>query len=643
MQRRKFNSGFSVAVLLISTLMDSWVCATVTASIELGDIPGRPAAPQFPIDRFFQIQDISELEISPDNQTLYFLQNDRHVSNVFAIDLTTKGLRQVTTFSEPVAGFLVGRNHRFLIVIQDVGGHENFDIYRYSLKTGGVSRLTQTPLSDMSLPCDISSEGKYLFYMQSREGRVESDLWRMEIATGKASVVLPGAGRLLTCEQVSVDGRYLLFQDIHHNDEVRLGLLDLVTGAERYIERDRGVVNIDAGFAGDVVYYLNAKDANGFRLWAYKIGSRRPQPVNIIPQYDIESLRLFSGGRVAVMTYRTGMASRTEIFSDGFEAPKTFAIPSEDIVGAVFSRNDPQLGIIVTENAAMPRRFYLVKRKGVELLYDSNQSGIDDKYFATARSTILESFDGLGISVHFFIPNHTSEKLPRPAIVWIHGGPQEHIDPLFHNAIQFLANRGFIVVTPNVRGSTGFGKRYSLLDNGDWGGGHIKDIVEVANFVRSLRFVDGNRLFVLGESFGGFSVMSLITQYPKVFKAAINFFGITELSTFVDSLPPNEQKTVIAELGFDPRLNNAMNRAISPLYHLDRIKIPLQVHQGANDRRVPKAQSDRLVERMRQLGLAPEYYVYPDEGHGFRHIENELSAFTRVFEFLARQSQWKKK
>jgi dipeptidyl aminopeptidase/acylaminoacyl peptidase len=619
--------------------MDSLVCATVTASIELGDIPERPAAPQFPIDRFFQIQEITELEISPDNQTLYFMQNDGRVSNVFAIDLTTKGLRKVTTFTEPVSGFLVGRNNRFLILIQDVGGHENFDIYRYSLKTGGVFRLTQTPLGDVSLPCDLSSEGKYLFYMQSRGGRVESDLWRMEIATGKASVVLPGRGRLLTCEQVSADGRYLLFQDIHHNDEVRLGLLNLVTGVDRYIERERGVVNVDAGFAGDRVYYLSAKDANGFRLWVYKIGSRKPQPVGIIPQYDIEFLRLFSGGRIAAISYRTGVASRTEIFSDGFEAPKTFAVPRDDIVGAVFSRNDPQFGVIVTENAAMPRRFYLVKRTGVELLYDSNQSGIDAKYFATARSTILESFDGLGIPVHFFIPNHTSEELPRPAVVWIHGGPQERIDPLFHNGIQILANRGYIVVTPNVRGSTGFGKLYSLLDNGDWGGGHIKDIVEVANFVRSRRFVDGDRLFVIGESFGGFSVMSLITQYPKVFKAAINFFGITELSTFIDSLPPNELKTVIAELGFDPRLNNAMNRAISPLYHLDRLKIPLQVHQGANDRRVPKAQSDRLVERMRQLGLAPEYYVYPDEGHGFRHIDNKLSAFTRVLEFLARHNQ----
>jgi dipeptidyl aminopeptidase/acylaminoacyl peptidase len=639
MQQRRFKSWFSVAVFLIGTFRDSLICVAVSAPIELGDIPGRPVAPQFPIDRFFQIQDITELEISPDNQTLYFMQNDGRVSNVFAIDLTTKGLRQITTFTEPVAGFLVGRHNRFLILIQDAGGHENFDIYRYSLKTGGVSRLTQTPLGDVSLPCDLSSEGEYLFYMQSRDGRVESDLWRMEITTGKASVVLPGEGRLLTCEQVSADGRYLLFQDIRHNDEVRLGLLDLVTGVERYIEREPGVVNVDAGFAGDRVYYLNAKDANGFRLWAYKIGSRKPQPVDIIPKYDIEFLRLFSGGRIAVITYRTGVASRTEIFSDGFKAPKTFAIPSEDLVGAVFSRNDPQVGVIVTENAAMPRRFYLVKRTGMELLYDSNQSGIDDKYFATVRSTILESFDGLGIPVHFFIPNHTSEELPRPAVVWIHGGPQEHIDPLFHNGIQFLANRGFIVVTPNVRGSTGFGKLYSLLDNGDWGGGHIKDIVEVANFVRSLKFVDDNRLFVLGESFGGFSVMSLITQYPKVFKAAIDFFGITELSTFIDSLPPNEQKTVIVELGFDPRLNKAMNRAISPLYHLERIKIPLQVHQGANDRRVPKLQSDRLVERMRQLGLAPEYYVYPDEGHGFRHIDNKLSAFTRVLEFLARQRQ----
>ena len=269
-------------------------------------------------------------------------------------------------------------------------------------------------------------------------------------------------------------------------------------------------------------------------------------------------------------------------------------------------------------------------------MYDANQSGIDNIYFAGARSLRVPSFDGLKIPVHLFIPNGTSTSDQRPAIVLVHGGPQEHMDPVYDSVIQFLANRGFIVVVPNVRGSTGFGKLYASLDNNDWGGGHIRDIVEVAAAMRTTGIIDANNLFIVGMSFGGFSVMSLITQYPYIFHAAVDFFGFTELATFVDSWPRYLQRHLFAELGFDPRRDPARNRALSPLYHVDRIRIPLQVHQGANDIRVPRTQSDRMVQRMRRTGRTVEYFVYPDEGHGFTHSGNERLSYQRLIAFLRR-------
>jgi dipeptidyl aminopeptidase/acylaminoacyl peptidase len=155
-----------------------------------------------------------------------------------------------------------------------------------------------------------------------------------------------------------------------------------------------------------------------------------------------------------------------------------------------------------------------------------------------------------------------------------------------------------MVVAPNVRGSTGFGKKYQFLDNGDWGGGHIKDIINVAEYVKKLKFVNPERVYILGGSFGGFSVMSLITQYPKVFRAAVDIFGPIEMKSFVISWPPSVLPYWLSELGNDPRTDEDFNKKVSPIYHLDRISIPLQVHQGENDIRVPKAQSDLLVGKM---------------------------------------------
>jgi len=126
----------------------------------------------------------------------------------------------------------------------------------------------------------------------------------------------------------------------------------------------------------------------------------------------------------------------------------------------------------------------------------------------------------------------------------------------------------------------------------------------------------------------------LITRYPDTFRAAVDFFGFTELGTFVDSWPFYLQRHLASALGFDPRIDRQRNWALSPIYHVDRIRIPLQIHQGANDSRVPREQSDWLVQRLRQLDREVEYFVYPDEGHGFTRLSNEALAYQRLVTFF---------
>ncbi len=604
--------------------------------IDLGEIPQRPTAPEFPFEAFFQTRRLSQIEFAPNNRTLYFLRNDGQVANVFTLDLTTRDMRQVTHYGESVAEFFVDPLGRHLITVRDIEGNETFDLYRFDLTSGIERRLTMTAVGDKCKVCGLSSDGASVYYSQTRNNQGSTDLWRRKLARDKASRLLTADGRVLECEAVSQDGRYLLFGELIGLSERPLGLLDLTTGKARDIMRAPGGNNVNGDFAADGVYFRSAWSSNRFRIWHYPFGSRMTQPVKLPFDYDIDFLSLYTGGRAAVVKYRTALTRRTAIFIDGFETPQAFGLPSEDIVDAGFSPNNLELGVIAIGNATTPLQYYRVGRGAPELIYDSNESKIDNTLFAEARSLHVPSFDGLEIPVHLFIPNGTSPANPRPAIVVIHGGPESHVDPMYMAKLQFLANRGFVVVTPNVRGSTGFGKRYALLDNGDWGGAHIRDTVEVANFIRMQDFVDGKNLFVAGASFGGFSVMSLITQYPDVFRAAANFFGFTELATFVDSWPPYLQRRVYADLGFDPRIDRARNRARSPFYHVERIRIPLQIHQGAHDPRVPRAQSDRVVKRMRELDHTVEYFVYADEGHGFTRLDNEQASLERMVTFFKR-------
>lgn len=131
--------------------------------------------------------------------------------------------------------------------------------------------------------------------------------------------------------------------------------------------------------------------------------------------------------------------------------------------------------------------------------------------------------------------------------------------------------------------------------------------------------------------------MSLVTQYPELVRAGADFFGFTELTTFVDSWPRYQQQNLSVELGFDPRRDLLRNRAVSPLYHLERVSIPLQIHQGANDSRVPREQSDCVVQRLRGFGRTVEYFIYVDEGHGFTRFENQRLAYQRLVDFFRRQ------
>jgi len=603
-------------------------------SIDLGDIPARPVAPEFAFDRFFQTRPLGQFAFAADNRSIYFLNSDGRVDNIFSMDLSGGSVRQRTRFTESVHGFLLDHKGRFLIVVRDVEGNENYDLYRFDLQSGELLRLTAAGSGDTTMVCGLSPDDTFLYYAQTRDQRREAGLWQLEISTGKLRQLLPGQGRTLDCDAVSEDGRYLLFGELVGFDERHLGLLDLATGRSQTIIAAPGINNVDGGFAGDQVYFLSALHSERFRLWRYRIGGSAAVPVRLPFDNDLETFSMYAAGRVAVIGYRSRLAGRTAVFVDGFDAPRHFGLPSEAIAGAAFSDSDADLGIVFTEGASMPARYYRVGSGKPVLLYDANQSGIDSSYFSEARSLLVPSFDGLQVPVHFFIPNGTSADAPRPALFLIHGGPDEHLDPLYSSAIQYLTNRGFVVVAPNVRGSTGFGMHFGSLDSGDWGGGHIRDIVELASAVRTLDFIDPDNLFIAGMSFGGFSVMSLVTQYPDTFRAAVDFFGFTELASFVDSWPRYLQRHLSVELGFDPRIDQARNRALSPLYHVERIRIPLQIHQGANDNRVPRVQSDWLVQRLRSLGGSVEYFVYTDEGHGFNRFENERLAWQRLVDFI---------
>jgi dipeptidyl aminopeptidase/acylaminoacyl peptidase len=226
-------------------------------------------------------------------------------------------------------------------------------------------------------------------------------------------------------------------------------------------------------------------------------------------------------------------------------------------------------------------------------------------------------------------------KHPAPVVVSIHGGPEEQEQPYSTNYYQFLISRGYAILAPNVRGSTGYGKSYVGLDNGPLRWNALKDVEYAVRWIGAQRELDAKKVACFGPSYGGFVTLAMLTHYPGLFTAGIDFYGPVDLKTFLKRTAAYRRPLRIAEYG-DPIRDSDFMDAISPAKHVDQIKNPLLVVQGENDPIVPPAESADIVRLLRSQGGTVDYLVLRGEGHGISHEENYVKAFEKVLEFLLR-------
>jgi dipeptidyl aminopeptidase/acylaminoacyl peptidase len=220
-----------------------------------------------------------------------------------------------------------------------------------------------------------------------------------------------------------------------------------------------------------------------------------------------------------------------------------------------------------------------------------------------------------------------------PAIVWPHGGPEWQEKKIFNKYFQILTNRGYIVIAPNFRGSTGYGKSFQQKIYKDWGGAEFKDVLLSVDFLKKTGYADEKKIAVAGGSFGGFLTLTCVTKAPDIWCCAVDIFGPANLFTFLNSVPEYWKPATLDLVG-DPGKDQDMLRERSPINYVDNIKCPIFITQGANDPRVAKAESDQMVEKLRSQNKIVEYLVLEDEGHGFSKVPNQIRVWEKICDFL---------
>jgi dipeptidyl aminopeptidase/acylaminoacyl peptidase len=416
-------------------------------------------------------------------------------------------------------------------------------------------------------------------------------------------------------------GRYVSITDS------QVWMLDLASGEASQINpADEPISYGGAMFHpdGESVLYTSNEDSEFRRLVRYDLESGEKQVLTPEIDWNVESFDVTPNGRTIAFTVNEGGLSTLHIrrLRSGRErdAPD---LPTGVVYGLSFDQEGDDLAFTLAQ-AAGPRDVYSwdLDDKELERWTVSEMGGLDEDSFVEPDLVSYESFDGLEIPAFVYEP---AGEGPHPVVIDIHGGPESQERPTFSSTIQYWVNElGLAVITPNVRGSSGYGKEYVQLDNARKREDSVKDIGALLDWVEGQpeRF-DDERIGVIGGSYGGYMVYASLVHYDERIDAAVDIVGISNFVTFLENTRGYRQDLRRVEYGDerDPDMR-AFLQEISPLNHAETITTPLFIIQGANDPRVPRSEAEQMLAAVRENGGDPWYLLAMDEGHGFRKKSN---------------------
>ena len=358
------------------------------------------------------------------------------------------------------------------------------------------------------------------------------------------------------------------------------------------------------------------------------------------PDYDVDGLGYSPKRKVLEAVYFTSWKSE-EHFLDK-EAEADYNKMKEKFkgyeIGIYGNNNEEDKFIVWTGNDKMPSKFYFYdKKNGDTKFLAEGRPWIKEGDMASMKAVKYKSRDGLTIHGYLTLPKGVEAK-NLPVVINPHGGPWARDVWGFNNEVQFLANRGYAVLQMNFRGSTGYGKEFWLKGNKQWGKTMQDDISDGVAYLIKEGIADPKRVAIYGASYGGYATLAGITFTPDLYCCAVDYVGVSNMFTFMKTIPPywEPYKAMFYEMVGDPVKDSALLAAASPVFFVDKIKVPLFIAQGANDPRVNKAESDQVVEALKKRGIEVEYMVKDDEGHGFANEKNSIDFYTAMEKFFAK-------
>lgn len=572
---------------------------------------------------------------SPDGRRIAFLSNASGSPQIWIKDLPGGEPRQVTNLADPVGSVFWSPTGDWLAYTVAPGGGLNTQIY-VMRRDGTATRRLSAGGKDNNGLGGWTRDGTALMADTNKDHPAARDPGLIDVATGRWRMLAADKGLSGVADvrgQRATIGRLIGRGD---SDGV---LIDLATGRETLLtphtdkaESDWAQMSPD----GRTVYVMSdvGRDRAAFGTIALD-ATGRPGPIRYFATRDdgvADAAVLSDDGRMAALAWNVGGRLQLALRDTGSGRSRPVALPIDYGASAEFSRDGRMLAV-VGGAANRTTDIYLVDvaTNAVTRVTESRHEGVD--LAALVRPELIEyrAPDGVKLSGWLYRPAGATG--PMPVVFSYHGGPEGQARPTMSPDAQALVASGIAVFAPNVRGSSGFGKAFMAMDDGAKRVGSVADIKASTDALVARGIADPKRLGIMGGSYGGYMVMAGVTEFPTMFAAGADLFGIVNFESFFRETEPWMAAISTTEYG-DPKTQADMLRRLSPIHKLDRIVTPLFVLHGANDTNVPVVEAEQIVASLKARGVPVRYTLFPDEGHGWRKTPNRVRSTTEIVGFF---------
>ena len=644
-------SRFAIVILMNTFVLESTASAqtlpapqAVTDPKQIKSTPNAQVEPKsLTIEKLYMTRQVGRPTWSPDGKSIAFISNMSGRNNIWTVPPDGGWPVQLTISDQRQSSPAWSPDGKWIAYQSDYDGNEQWDIFLVSPKTGKVVNLTQTrqtaevdptwspdgrylayevkPKTSAAYEIDVydmlmrevkhittgtpqdkrnsnpiwSKDGKYIVYTQEQAKGTDSNIFIADVAAAASTLLTPHEGeQIYSADDISPAGKHVLITSNAGNGYDNIGLLDIATKKVSWLTTDKWEIS-GGEFSPDgrrITFTANVDGNEDIYLHELATGKSTVLPIP-------KGLNAPAGGHSAftrdgsrLLYYHNGPTAPGDLWVYALATGKSHQVTHSLVAG------------VRSEDMVEP---YLVH-------YPSR----DRKWT---------------ISAFLYVPFNMARNGQNAAIVYIHGGPTAQTVNSFNRFVQYAVNQGYMVLAPNYRGSTGYGKEFQQANLFDMGGGDLQDVLAGVDWIKQTGHLDAKKIAVMGGSYGGYLSMMAVTKAPEVWAAGVPIVPFVNWFSEIENEDPVLQQSDLATMG-DVVKNKALYEERSPINFIDQIKAPLLLLAGGHDPRCPKSETQQVVDAIKKRGGTVDYKIYENEGHGFARVENQIDAYKRVADFL---------